>query len=480
MTKKIFSHNLLEKILSLFKIKAYYMDNQISMFSTPNNKNLVVKSNSLMEAKFHFKLWEMRIFEKMISLIKKGDKEFRSCKIYIKDLINYFDGNSRNDYDLIRDAALSLGDKKLFVPYITEKGAKRWAKISIFPTVTIPDGETRGGENAYIELEFHNDLKPYLLDLKERFKAYDIRNIQSLRSIYSIRMFILLKQFETIGSRKINVETLRDLLEVEKKQYKLYADFKKRVILRPQKDLKKYCDICFDFEEIKNGRKVEVINFIIKKNTPLRAKPLLKQKPKEKEIKKNILNEEQKALFEKIKEWGITEDTFKDLISSRKIEHIETCIEVTEFTKNVKNKGAYFVGLVQKNEVVNSKKITEKATKNQKLKKEKTALLKEQYEEELKKIKKSIFEEENAITLSLLEDGELMEKILELAKTSSLSRYDVSLSFDMNYKKPLFKAFVSRKVKNIRPESFKSLEAKLEHEEQRLLKKYKKKQKDIN
>lgn len=453
------------------------MDNQISMFSTPKGKTLVVKSNSLMEAKFHFKLWEMRIFEKMISLIKKGDKEFRSCKIYIKDLIDYFEGNSRNDYDLIRDAALSLGDKKLFVPYVTDRGAKRWAKISIFPTITIPDGETRGGENAYIELEFHNDLKPYLLDLKERFKAYDIRNIQSLRSIYSIRMFILLKQFENIGNRKIEVETLRELLGVGNDQYKLYADFKKRVILRPQKDLEQYCDICFDFEEQKRGRKVEAINFIIKQNKPLRSKSLPNKKSKK--AKAPSLNAEQQAILEKTQPWGVTKETLIDFFKKCSIEHIQTCVEITESTKSVKNRGAYFIGLAQKDEVVNGKKATTTATKKQKAKKLKITQLEEEYKEELRKVKKEIFEEENEITLALLENSELMEQILELAKTSSLNRYDASVPFDVNYKNPLFKAFVTRKVKSIRPDDFNSLEAQLELKEKRLLEEYKKKQKEI-
>lgn len=446
------------------------MDNQISMFSTSKGKTLVVKSNSLMEAKFHFKLWEMRIFEKMISLIKKGDREFRSCKIYIKDLIDYFEGNSRNDYGLIRDAALSLGDKKLFVPYVTNRGAKRWAKISIFPTITIPDGETRGGENAYIELEFHNDLKPYLLDLKERFKAYDIRNIQSLRSIYSIRMFILLKQFENIGNRRIGVETLRELLGVGSDQYKLYADFKKRVILRPQKDLQQYCDIYFDFEEEKRGRKVEVINFVIKKNTPLRAKVLTAKKRK-----KSTLNDKQKALFDKIESWGITKETLLKVIKQRPIPHIETCIEITESTKNVKNKGAYFIGLVQKEDVVNSKKATKRETQSQKVKQKEQKALKQQFDNALKQIKQSAFEKESVIVLDLLRETELMNIIIEKAKTGNLNGYVPSITFEENYQKPLFRAFVNRKVKELHPNNFKALMDEIEQEEQALIKKYEQK-----
>ena len=42
----------------------------------PSDPNLIVKSNTLMEGKFKFKLWEMRLFEMMISLIGREDTEF--------------------------------------------------------------------------------------------------------------------------------------------------------------------------------------------------------------------------------------------------------------------------------------------------------------------------------------------------------------------------------------------------------------------
>jgi plasmid replication initiation protein len=443
------------------------MEHQLSMFTT-NKKSLVVKSNSLMEAKFHFKLWEMRLFEKMISLIKKGDTEFRACKIYIIDLINYFEGNSRNDYELIREAALSLGDKKLFIPYQTAKGAKRWAKISIFPTVTIPDGEDRGGENAYIELEFHNDLKPHLLDLKERFKAYDIRNIQSLRSIYSIRMFILLKQFDNIGFRRIEIAVLRNLLGVEEQQYKLYADFKKRVILRPQKDLKKYCDICFDFKEEKVGRKVHSITFIIKSNKPVRSKKQL-----EAPVEPKILSQPQQETYELVKEWGITEETLLEILKERNLEHIHTCIEVTRDTKSAKNKGAYFMSLVKKDEVVNSKKATKKTKGTQKVKAQKQEQLKKQLEEKLSKLKREKYEKEAIIVKELLEDKELFALVEEQVGQAQFVYADSSLSFADNYtKKPLFRSFVDKYVKEHRLNYFEGLDAEFLKKEKVLREKY--------
>jgi plasmid replication initiation protein len=439
------------------------MDENYIMLSTDNNKTLVVKSNSLMEAKFHFKLWEMRIFEKMISLIKKGDKEFRACKIYMKDLIEYFEGNSGNYYDLIKDAALSLGDKKLFIPYESSKGAKRWAKISIFPTVTIPDESSRDGENAYIELEFHNDLKPHLLDLKSRFKAYDIRNIQPLKSVYSIRIFILLKQFDVIGSRNIELEALKELLGIEKDQYPLYADFKKRVLLKPQQDLKDYCDICFDFVENKKGRKVHSIKFIIKRNEPLRTIPSDNRNEGEENIivieeaNKSELYESQEALYSIVSEWGIGLDVFLQYLSS------------------ANNKAAYFLTLVQKSEVKNGKKVTKKAKVEKKSIITKQENQQKQQEEALKKLKSEKYEKEQNIIKKLFQDKELLEAAQDITLKKRGNSFDMNLSIEENYaQKRVFKIFLDNAIMELKSALFEAVAVEFEAKEKELIEKYKK------
>ena len=62
---------------------------------------------------------------------------------------------------------------------------------------------------------------------------------------------------------------LRHFLNVSDDTYKLYADFKKKTIVVAQKELKEKTDICFEFEEIKIGRKIVEINFVILKNNNL-------------------------------------------------------------------------------------------------------------------------------------------------------------------------------------------------------------------
>lgn len=60
--------------------------------------------------------------------------------------------------------------------------------------------------------------------------------------------------------------------EIVKEEYPLYANFKSRVILTAQKELKQKTDIYFSFKEIKQGRKVVAIEFEIFENTKNKKK----------------------------------------------------------------------------------------------------------------------------------------------------------------------------------------------------------------
>jgi hypothetical protein len=78
-------------------------------------------------------------------------------------------------------------------------------------------------------------------------------------------MFEILKSYEYLGEVSFEVEFLKTVLELGEK-YKLYADFRRYVIDKAREDLTKYCDIYFDYQEIKKSRKVNEIIFTIRKN----------------------------------------------------------------------------------------------------------------------------------------------------------------------------------------------------------------------
>lgn len=230
----------------------------------------VVKSNTIIEAKYKLSTLQQKFILFMATQIRPENQDFDFHEVRISDFIkalNLGGKRSGSAYERIIEMAKDLNNRPLI---IQEKGRKaplfiNWvASINPLPTMGI------------IEFEFSKRLKKYLLQLKENFTKYRFDEIIPLKSSYSIRIYEILKSHQWKNKNfEIGLLSLREMLGIEENEYKDYYDFKKRVILSSQKELKKKTSIQFDFEEIAGGKgkKITKLIFIIKEKTP-------EQKPK--------------------------------------------------------------------------------------------------------------------------------------------------------------------------------------------------------
>jgi plasmid replication initiation protein len=296
---------------------------------------LVVTSNDLVLAKYNFSLWQKRIFNYFVSQIDKDATDFTLQRIYISDLIHFFDaGDGREVYEIIANVPKQLYNSSIKVPYISEEGYHRYGEMRIITRYTKPEDRELG--NAYIEFKFNDDLKPHLLELKKRFLRYDMQNIVGLQSVHSVRMFEILKSYEYLGEVSFEVEFLKTVLELGEK-YKLYADFRRYVIDKAREDLTKYCDIYFDYQEIKKSRKVNEIIFTIRKNTGQTTETTdftfqnayYTEGVGEEETP--ILKDERTLLQAHVQAWwGITPAVFDKKATNKTDEDIKVAIEFTK------------------------------------------------------------------------------------------------------------------------------------------------------
>ena len=135
--------------------------------------------------------------------------------------------------------------------------------------IDAPEGELITGwlssiqnKGGVIELEFSEKLIPYLLQLKECFTRYELKNILFLKNKYSIRIYELMKQYQTIGHRTFTIEELKELLILGDK-YAEFKDFNKYVIKQTMEEINNHTDINIKVEQIKKGRRVVSIKYII-------------------------------------------------------------------------------------------------------------------------------------------------------------------------------------------------------------------------
>lgn len=225
---------------------------------------LIRKANEFVEARYKFDIWETRVFAFMLTLIKNSDKDFEEYTIYTGDIVREFGLNDGGKvYEEIKKASEKLLTKRVQIERISANGTPEILDTYLVVSSARPKNPTK---DSYIKLRFHSDLKPFLIELKERYLVYDIRNILSLSSVYSIRIYELLKQYFKIGKRRFLIDELKTLLSIEPSEYALYGHFKERVIKKSQKDLYEHTDIYFEFEEELSKKKVIAIVFHIYEN----------------------------------------------------------------------------------------------------------------------------------------------------------------------------------------------------------------------
>ena len=257
---------------------------------TGQQQDLIVQSNKLINARYELSLLEKRLILLMLRDIRREDEDLKTYRIRIRSLCEGVETNAKNMYTQTREAT-----RKLLTRVIEIHEPDGLLQVSPISRAKYYKGK------GYVELTFDPRLKPYLLQLKRHFTQYTLKNVLGLQSIHSIRIYELLKQYEGVGKRTVEVEELKRLLGVDKR-YKRYSDFKKRVILQAEGDLAEQCDIRFRYEEVKRGRKVAAIVFYISPNGQERNGP-----PPTVVLEADTAAEEGRLLGT-LCEWGLSKD----------------------------------------------------------------------------------------------------------------------------------------------------------------------------
>jgi len=217
------------------------------------NRNYSRQSHLIINSKYALTSSEINLILTLLTAIKKEDEDFKD---YQFTLANFNEKTSKKITSTdLKSAIKGLMGKPLEI----EESPTNWEIFHWFSYFRYKDG--------LITCRFDKRLKPYLLEIKDRFVVSDLRMLLPIRSSYSKRMYLLLKEYSKIGKRTFNVEELQEVLKVPK-SFKVYSEFKKKVLKRAELDINKFTDLEIKLNDKngKRGRKVVEVTFEIKKN----------------------------------------------------------------------------------------------------------------------------------------------------------------------------------------------------------------------
>ena len=245
-----------------------------------SDRQLVVKSNHIIEASYRLSVAEQRVILSAISQVRR-DQQVTDEVLYsvtAAEIAQLCGTDQRTAYRDLQAAAERLQTRRVTLILepdgITIRSKRRRVTCWV-QSVDYIDQEGR------IELRFGKDILPYLTGLQREFTRYALSDVAKMTSAYGIRLYELLMQWPE-GRREIALDDLRRWLQIEDR-YPLTADLRRWVIEPAVQQINEHSPLTVTWKQRKTGRKITHLTFdyVTKSKTkPVADKPKRERKPK--------------------------------------------------------------------------------------------------------------------------------------------------------------------------------------------------------
>ena len=230
------------------------------------DRQLVVKSNHIIEASYRLSVAEQRVILSAISQVRR-DKPVTDEVLYsvtAAELAQLCGTDPKTAYRDLQNAAERLQTRRvslLLEPDGVTIRSKRRRVTCWVQTVDYIDQEGR------IEMRFGKDILPYLTGLQREFTRYALSDVAKMTSAYGIRLYELLVQWPE-GHREVALDDLRRWLQLEDR-YPSIKDLKRRVLDPAVEQINEHSPLMLSWGQRKTGRRVThlVFDYALKKPT---------------------------------------------------------------------------------------------------------------------------------------------------------------------------------------------------------------------
>jgi len=213
----------------------------------------VKMSNTLARARLKgLPLYGGRMIAAFASLVKDTDAAFQEYSIPASSIFPIDAAKmSKKQRDLIEAAADAVLTTIVEVPCPGDpNGFKKYS----FSQVVF--------EHGTLTTAFAPQLKPFFLELKEKFTLFPLGEYLTLTSVYAQKIYLLLRSWRSVPSFSITIEELAASTDTPA-TYR-YQDIRRRIIEPAMREIKKKTTLRVTWETVKEGRKVTAILFRFK------------------------------------------------------------------------------------------------------------------------------------------------------------------------------------------------------------------------
>lgn len=243
--------------------KAREIDGQLCLFNfCTDSSNYVVQANSLIGGKQALKLNSAKLIRSAIMQVVKGDEELKPYIITIKEFAQLLQIDESNIYRYAEDITDDILKNPVYVKEEKQGKTVKWIKI---PWVSRCEYNADMG----IAIKLNDELKPFLINLKEQYTQYTLENVLAMKSVYAIRIYELLQSrvmCHVLPKNGVHIIiTVKDLKECCNctDKYKEFSNFKVKVLDKAKDEINRVTMFRVDYSYVKQGRSVTGIEFLV-------------------------------------------------------------------------------------------------------------------------------------------------------------------------------------------------------------------------
>lgn len=213
-----------------------------------NKPELVTLRNTVATARYGLTVNQQKAFLEVAAFLKANpDKKF--VRLYIREFLSNINVRTNALTDLIADIK-RMTTIAMNIPLTQKKGEIRFIDAGLFASAEFQIDNNGLG---YVEIEVSEKLKPYIIEaINGDFFSFKLPNTRVLKSNYSIKIYMILKSWKRFKKFDVSYEELRSILNIEPHEYRLFGDFKRRILDRAQSEIDEKTDIKFTYSLIRS------------------------------------------------------------------------------------------------------------------------------------------------------------------------------------------------------------------------------------
>lgn len=218
---------------------------------------IVKKHNNLVRSKINIgSKTASRILACLIASIRQDDTQFKTA--YVIPIKSYLPDDTGKSYQLAKDACKELLKATVESEEPDPDNPNNdpiWSGATFFTNIKYHKGK--------VIAEFNPKLSELLLQLRGVFTQYNLVDYLSLPSIYSQRLFEILKSWANVPSGEVilPITELHHMLDTPPSCQADFKSFRVRIIEKAYKDICEKTSFYFEWYPVKAGRSVEAIKF---------------------------------------------------------------------------------------------------------------------------------------------------------------------------------------------------------------------------